>query len=270
MIKKLLTLIISSYFMVISSNAMDRPPTLEQLAQRGEEGAIDALLSNPEGTFSYEEGLSALNAAINGGHVSIIPKLLDFLSGFEFCTADSDDFTMAQEVTDVAIECASNFKNEAVAVSMLEEIFKYPSLPIASKDGSHNAFANAITYRHSKVIHILRESHKLITPNRILIILACKHNYPDLSINLLKSMTNKKLLQKSSCHTLCAAAEKNKVEYLNALLAEPEITVYLSAQNLTDIGQAVSANQDISDTDKAAIKKTLEALAYNKGWCIIF
>lgn len=269
--KKFIVLAIASLSIFRASNAMDAPPSLMQAAAQGDETAIDALVANSQSKISYEDGLEALETAIKGGYVVLIPKLLSFLSGFEIRTNDTSDAddAMGQEVSDVAIPCACAHENEQTAISMLEVIFGYPGLPKTTSDGSHDAFKAAVTLQHQNVIKALRESDKVTFSIMNLIAMSYSHNYQALSIHLLKNMNNKKLAEKKSCQTMCAAAHDNKLEYLNAFLAEPEITDHLSKESLEAIKTAVEASQLMSGGDKEAVKKKLAEIAYSKGWCVI-
>lgn len=266
--KMVIALTLTSLFTFAAGKAMDLPLSFVQAAQQGNEPRIDEFFAGDPDKISYANGLKALEQIIKGGHVLIIPKLLTFLSRFDFEISETNgtDDAFSQEVTDIAVTCACSYENEETAISMLNAIFNYPSLPKATVAGSYAAVEAAIKLRHANIITILFQYNKLRIFPYSVITLACKYNYPDPSISLLKSMRDKKIMQKFAYQTMCTAAEDKKIEYLNALLAEPEITQCLSIEQQSSIGEFIGTNHKKLYPEKTIIK---QAPPHKKGCCTV-
>lgn len=270
--KKVLLLILTSLGIITASNAMDMPSlSFVQAAEVGDESAIDAFLAGAKSKVSLEDGLNGLEAAINNRHQSIIQKIKAL-----FCNVH-----ISQELAETAIIHACSVTYEATAITMLELFFSILRSQVLwgippgdtnriADDATRVAFTKAAEAKHLNIIKLLQESNCVWSiPITSLMIIARKTNYPDLAIYLLKSIpaTSQRALCASS--SLWSAAKESKLSYINALLAEQEITYYIPKENLELVATLIGSQELIDPHEKEDLKKTLEEIAYNNGWCVI-
>lgn len=286
--KKLLLISTASLCFFTASNAMDLPSTAKNediitvygLLETNSSNANYPLEKNPltdqttvneflalhNRGSNYQLEIDILAAALRHGYLSMVKKILDFFG---------TDIT--HEDAEKAFPAACSCKDERTSIRMVLELFSCKKLCQAvGPVGAAFTLSCAFNGHYPTVIKMLlwnndfAEAVDATKRFKNLIDSAYQNNLFDELFAFLRGLAGHKETSKGlSFYAINQAAIKGNVVYLKALLI-PEITSQLDVQNLTTIGQAVSANKDIGDADKAAIKTTLEALAYNKGWCVFF